>query len=172
MKNVWKLVHYIPPFCHGYNTCWRHFWAASCSTVRHCQGWCSDAAWGQVSSRWYQAQEKLQTPRYRNHNSTDHLQANLSVLLVYTENKCWVKRRERCYFTKGSCHSQEGDLVNYCASSHWAVMGQSGSLPHNAVHTRFLHHATITWAKQVTLTQADWLGKYCMYTRHGMFMFF
>lgn len=46
-------------------------------------------------------------------------------------------------FTKGSCHSQEGDLINDCTSPHRTVMGQPGTFPHNTVHPRFLHYTTL-----------------------------
>lgn len=43
-------------------------------------------------------------------------------------------------FTEGSGHSQEGDLVNDCTPPHRTIMGQSGPLPYNTVHPRFLHY--------------------------------
>lgn len=46
-------------------------------------------------------------------------------------------------FTKGSGHSQEGDLINDCTPPHRTVMGQSGTFPHNTVHPRFLHYTTL-----------------------------
>lgn len=56
-------------------------------------------------------------------------------------------------FTKGSGHSQEGDLVNDCTPPHRTVVGQSGPLPHNTVHPRFLHYTTGTRIAQHTSVQ-------------------
>lgn len=47
-------------------------------------------------------------------------------------------------FTEGSGYCQEGDLVNDCTPPHGAVMCQSGPLPYDTVHPRFLHYATVT----------------------------
>lgn len=54
----------------------------------------------------------------------------------------------RARLTKRSSDRQEGDLVNDGAAAHGAVVGQTGPLPNNTIHSRLVDHAKTTRKRQ------------------------
>lgn len=65
-----------------------------------------------------------------------------SYSFISIQDKFMGKNLNGAFLTKGPGYSQERDLVDDCTPPDRTVMGQSGPLPDDTVHTRFLHYTT------------------------------